>query len=407
MKNRIERMLLPFSHKNAKKQGIDPDFPDLTDGFDRSLEAPGEGIPLISFCTEPLPAGTYALHVTLKAIRETGVVYLFAGRKQMHDRIALREGEIYDRTFYLSVAEIIPRYHSHPYFVERVFFSVAASHPKDIVLCFGSVIPVDIPTVFLGGDSTVTDQPAELPYHPGSCYASWGQNLPYFIDQAAAVENQARSGLTTETFRREGHYGNILHHMHSGDFCLFQFGHNDQKLIHLQADKDYQKNLIRYVEEVKATDATPVLVTPLGRNIWNDDGTYNDLLKEHADAVIRVAQKEDVEVIDLHRWSVEFIREHGLNASRGYYHPGDYTHTNDYGAYLFASYIAMRLKVIFPGVFHTAREGETLTPPNNLWEIMDQKNNRVDAPGEKESFDRMEKSVDDLLKAVKRAKIGT
>lgn len=44
-----------------------------------------------------------------------------------------------------------------------------------------------------------------------------------------------------------------------GVFCLFQFGHNDQKLPHLLAHREYPVNLRRYVEEVRALGGIPVL----------------------------------------------------------------------------------------------------------------------------------------------------
>jgi hypothetical protein len=45
----------------------------------------------------------------------------------------------------------------------------------------------DVPTVFLLGDSTVCDQPAE-PWN------SWGQMLPRFFKPEIAVANHAESG---------------------------------------------------------------------------------------------------------------------------------------------------------------------------------------------------------------------
>lgn len=177
----MKKNLHPFSHKTAYMKDFGADFPELTDGFDLSLEAEKEGIPVASYCTDIIPAGTYALHVHLKAVHDTGTIYLFAGRKQMHDKISLKEGESYARTFYLSVTEIIPRFHSHTYFVERIFFSIAGARLEEVELCSCYSEPKKVPTVFLGGDSTVADQPASLPYHPGGCYASWGQDLPYFI----------------------------------------------------------------------------------------------------------------------------------------------------------------------------------------------------------------------------------
>ena len=86
---------------------------------------------------------------------------------------------------------------------------------------------------------------------PGGCYSSWGQCLAYFIGESTAIDNQAHSGLTTETFRNEGHYDIVKKNIRPGDFCLFQFGHNDQKLAHLQAQTGYKENLMNYVNEIR------------------------------------------------------------------------------------------------------------------------------------------------------------
>src|SRR5438093_11454855 len=46
------------------------------------------------------------------------------------------------------------------------------------------IIKVDVPTVYILGDSTVCDQPSEP-------YASWGQMLPRFFKPEIAVANHA------------------------------------------------------------------------------------------------------------------------------------------------------------------------------------------------------------------------
>ena len=75
----------------------------------------------------------------------------------------------------------------------------------------------------------------------------------YFIGGSTAIDNQAHSGLTTETFRNEGHYDIVKKDIRPGHFCLFQFGHNDQKLAHLQAQTGYKENLMNYVNEIRGS----------------------------------------------------------------------------------------------------------------------------------------------------------
>ena len=57
---------------------------------------------------------------------------------------------------------------------------------------------------------------------------------------------------------------------------------------------------MNYVNEIRGLCGVPILVTPLARNTWKDDGTYFDLLAEHAQAVFEVGEETGVPVIDLH-----------------------------------------------------------------------------------------------------------
>jgi lysophospholipase L1-like esterase len=198
---------------------------------------------------------------------------------------------------------------------------------------------INCPTLFLAGDSTVTDQPSDFPYSPGATYCGWGQMLPAFLNDACAVSNHAHSGLTTETFRKEGHYSIVTQYIKSGDYFFIQFGHNDQKHEELREDTGYRANIVRYITEVRSQNAIPVLVTPLARNTWKD-GEYLDYLEKYAGECVKISEEYDVPLLDLHALSMELIKKTGMEESTKYFHPGDYTHTNDYGAYLMASYVA-------------------------------------------------------------------
>ncbi len=382
-------------------------IPELSDGFDPSLE-PGAGTMIpSSFLTPQVPDGTYAIHVSLQATADIPRLFLFTGRKILRDVISLKQGEKYEQTFCQSVAEIIPRYHQSVYPVQNLFFTFCADDPQAIRpgCCYGE--PADgIPVIYLCGDSTVTDHSSEIPYDPGACYGAWGQALPAFLAGSAAVENQAHCGLTTETFRSEGHMDIVRRHIRPGDFCLIQFGHNDQKLPHLLAHREYPANLMRYAEEIKAAGATPIFVTSPGRNIWNQDGTYLELLGEHTAAVKDVAQETGCPCIDLHDFTVGFLKRHGMEASCGYFHPGDYTHNNDYGAYLLASFVARELHRLYPDLFSYKSGQAKFTPPAHLWETLEKNDHRPKGAEQKEQFDAMEKSTSALLEALRQAKGG-
>ena len=88
-------------------------------------------------------------------------------------------------------------------------------------------------------------------------------------------------------------------------------------------------------------------MTPLARSTWKgSDGTYNDLLHDHAEACKKIAAEKNVPLIDLHQVSMDFIKKVGLTNSVRYFYPKDYTHTNDFGAYLMAGFVAKEIKRI-------------------------------------------------------------
>lgn len=209
------------------------------------------------------------------------------------------------------------------------------------------ITEVEVPTIYIAGDSTVTDQPADYPYSPGTSYSGWGQMLSGFTNNMIAVSNHSHSGLSTETFRNEGHYAIVEKYIKPGDYLIMQFGHNDQKLAHLKEDTGYRENLTRFINEAREKGAYPIIVTSLARNTWLNSGeSYNDLLKAYAAECIRLGKELSVPVVDLHAFSMDLVIKNGLVESKKYYYPGDLSHTNDYGAYLMAGYVAGALHEI-------------------------------------------------------------
>ena len=251
----------------------------------------------------------------------------------------------------VNVCDIIPRGQTERYEDKSIDISVLARMPRFSQV---TVEETDCPTLFIAGDSTVTDQSAEYPYAPGTSYSGWGQMISAYLDQRIAVSNHAHSGLTTASFREEGHYEILKQYIRPGDYLLIQFGHNDQKLDGLKAQEGYRRNLLRYISECRGMGAFPVLVTPIARNTWKgNDGTYNDLLEEYAAVCVSVGATENVPVIDLHGRSRDFIVKTGVEGSKAYFFPGDYTHSNDYGAYLMAGLVAEEIVRVCGGEKNT------------------------------------------------------
>lgn len=205
-----------------------------------------------------------------------------------------------------------------------------------------------LPTLFVVGDSTVKN------HGPGEGWGDW--LAPFFDERRIQVLNWAMGGRSTRSFLEEGRWTRVLSQMKAGDFVLIQFGHNDQRDITQdrgtlaatgeERERVYSDTsgepvtvstfghyLRQYLRDVRAKGATVILCTPVPRNAWLDDGRFNNLMQEHAALVRRVAQEENVPLIDLNEALVKQYTAAGARAvTTRYYTVGDDTHTNAAGA---------------------------------------------------------------------------
>ena len=285
--------------------------------------------------------GNYSVTLEIMSADDMKDVLIFTGRRRLAFKGDIKGGEKFSVTMLVNVCDIVPRGKERIYTDKTLDITVVADAPRMTAM---QVQEVKCPTIYIAGDSTVTDQSAEYPYAPGTSYSGWGQMLTAFMNTSIAVSNHAHSGLTTESFRKEGHYAIIDQYSAHRDYYFLQFGHNDQKLDELKARGGYRVNMLRYISECRSRGAYPVIVTPLARNSWKGDGTYNDLLEEYAQACIEIGEVTETPVLDLHKLSMDFIVENGLEKSKSYLFPNDFTHSNDYGAYKMAGFIAKELR---------------------------------------------------------------
>jgi len=269
----------------------------------------------------------------------------------------LEANQTYEYNFNVNVCSIIPDHNKVPHNNTGVTISLLGGNVRITEL---SIEEVDLPTIFIAGDSTVTDQLGNYPYLPSENYCGWGQMLTVYANDKIALSNHAHSGLTTETFISEGHYQIVMDHIKPGDFYFMQFGHNDQKVATLDAKGGYANNIKKFINEIREKGATPVIVTSIARNTWekneekildmlsdnakegvqrDDKSKYRDLLHEYAQECINIGHEEKVPVIDLHGRSMEFIKSLGMEPAKVYFYPNDYTHTNDFGGFKMATYV--------------------------------------------------------------------
>ncbi len=322
-------------------------------------EVPDEGR-RVKIIKIPVPFfATFRVTVRITALRRSiGSLTLFSSRRAMIARnVDIPAGSTYQKAFHTAVTPYIPALSSVRCNDKDIFVSFTGSDIEpDNCLVEIEVTEETVPVIWIGGDSTVTDQNAGIPYYPGFSFSGWAQTLPRYIE-GAAVCNMAHSGLTSNCFRDDGHYDIILEMIKPGDALILQFGHNDQKRRNLSAFGGYADNLRRYVKEIRDKGAEVILCSPISRiplkmseaeaKALCADRTYS-LLSDYADAVRTVARETGAFFADLHALTFRKWLECGDNAVR-FFMSGDVTHTNEFGSVLIADMFMSEIRSLDKG----------------------------------------------------------
>lgn len=135
----------------------------------------------------------------------------------------------------------------------------------------------------------------------------WGKGFCAIVTPNVTCVNEALNGRSSKSFIDEGAWAKAL--ADKGDYYLIQFGHNDQKKDPRRAtdpDTTYAANLRRYIADARAIGAVPVIVTSLSRRNYKDGVLVQDLTT-YANAAKRVAEEENVTLIDLNAMSVKLL----------------------------------------------------------------------------------------------------
>ncbi|MEO8625039.1 MAG: GDSL-type esterase/lipase family protein, partial [bacterium] len=125
-------------------------------------------------------------------------------------------------------------------------------------------------TVYIAGDSTAAEKLPEKRPETG-----WGEMLgQYFRADEVRIANRALNGRSTRTFISEGKWRAITDSLNAGDYVLIQFGHNDEvpTKATYTPPADFTRNLTLMVNEVRAHKAIPVLLTPVYRRKFDQNG---------------------------------------------------------------------------------------------------------------------------------------
>ena len=209
---------------------------------------------------------------------------------------------------------------------DRITLEFAGAHPS--VCAIGLEKEDKLPTIYIAGDSTSTDQARE-PFN------SWGQMLTRFFKPEVAVANHGESGESLRGFIGEGRLAKLMSAIKPGDFLLIQMGHNDQKERGegVGAFTTYKADLKRFVAETRQHGATPILVTPVHRLSFDAEGRIVNTLGDYPEAVRQAGREENVPVIDLNAMSKPFYEALGPADAHKAFAGNDTTHHSNYGSY--------------------------------------------------------------------------
>ncbi len=230
-----------------------------------------------------------------------------------------------------------------------------------------------LPTLFIVGDSTARNQ-ADL---------GWGDHIAHYFDNTKInIANRAKAGRSSRSYYNEGLWANVLAEMKPGDFVLIQMGHNDGGTTTPETDTKarasykgigdetaqytlpkpftigplvgqttetihtYGWYIRKYIADIRAKKATPILLTLTIRNIWihNADGNLRiERDMGFRDYETQLAASEQIPLVDMA--TVEADRFDALGPEKtALLFPIDHTHTSPEGAELAAESVAIALR---------------------------------------------------------------
>jgi lysophospholipase L1-like esterase len=302
-----------------------------------------------------LPEGNYNVTVTLGDPFSGSQTTVKAElRRLMLERVETKPGKFATRTFTVNVRTPQIAGDGEVKLKDREKTTEMWAWDEKLTLEFNNTRPavcaieitrVDVPTVFLLGDSTVCDQPRE-PYN------SWGQMLTRFFKPGIAIANHAESGESLRSSLAAKRLDKVLSLIKPGDYLFIQYGHNDEKEKGegVGAFTTYKADLKKFVDGARRRGGIPALITPVQRRSFDKDGKITNSHGDYPEAVRQVAKEDKVPLIDLNAMSKPLYETWGVESSKRSFAPNDNTHHNNYGSYELAKCVVEGIKASKLGI---------------------------------------------------------
>jgi hypothetical protein len=185
------------------------------------------------------PEGNYQVTVTFgSAAAPSDNTVKAELRRLMLEKIHTDAGQSVTRSFVVNVR--IPEFPGG-----KVRLKMPFNHDKaDSAIRKVEIEKVDVPTIYILGDSTVCDQ-STPPWN------SWGQMITRWFGPGVAIANHAESGETLASSIGEKRFAKVYSLLKPGDYVLMQFGHNDMKSKAADALETYKADYVKVIAEIR------------------------------------------------------------------------------------------------------------------------------------------------------------
>ncbi len=208
-----------------------------------------------------------------------------------------------------------------------------------------------IPTLWVLGDSTVTDGNTTLPFFPLQNYTGVGTGLTKYLRRDYVMVNEGEGGLDASD---NNHFNMVKDRIKAGDYMYVEYGHNHKD----DGPSGYKSHLDKYYNVCHAVGAKLIIVSPVQSvnswntttNKWNDrfggENNFEGAGRSYVEEKV-AAGADDIAFANLTKTSVAFVDKvtaDGGNVSTAaqfYYQTSkngktDASHPNDAGAENFA-----------------------------------------------------------------------
>ena len=214
------------------------------------------------------------------------------------------------------------------------------------------IVPTNIVFRLAGDSVSCTYKDTQRPQ------AGWGEYFAEALGEGVQFVNYAVSGASSKSYIDSQKWDALVAEIQPGDVVMIQLGHNDAKDTeehHTDPKTTYKANLTKFIDDVQAKYAVPVLMTCVSHRYFKETGALNRTHGDYPDVVRALAEEKQVPLLDAENKTYMWLSNLGEELSEEYFvvyklnpEKEDNTHLTVKGAQDVAKLIAKELKKLQP-----------------------------------------------------------